>query len=214
MLPRWLEHAEASAQEAGVIPRYLVAADPNDDCWSVLQVVKDRLLGIMLNDPRDEDVRDWQVARLERMVELRNRVLVEVRKLQPDVFLSLDSDILLHPQAIKNLLETLQDYDVVGGYTYLGPGTHLPSWANLVDDELERDERVGYVGEVDVVMAIKAMKPTAYVFDYEYHKKGEDPGICKIWMGAGLRIGVDARVVNKHVMEPWQLSLVDERCGY
>jgi hypothetical protein len=214
ILPKWLEHTEAAARVAGIEPKYLIAADSNDDCWPALESVNNRLTRAYLNDPRDEDVRDWLVPRLERMVVLRNQVLARVRKLRPDVFLSLDSDILLHPDSIKNLLETLQDYDVVGGYAYLGPGTHLPTWANLVEGELERDELVGYVGDVGVVMAIKAMKPTAYAIDYRYHQKGEDPGICEAWVDAGLRIGLDSRVVNKHVMERWQLPLVDERCGY
>lgn len=216
ILPAWLQHAEAAAAHAGVAARYIILADRDDDAWCALAPVADRLSRVEVHDPRRDDLRDWCTpGRVRRITELRNQLLGAVRVESPDVFLSLDSDILMHPHALRNMLETLAGYDAVGGYVYMDDTCASPSWGRVLEGgALDRVDVRGYLGPVEVIMAIKVMNARAYAHDYVDHPKGEDVGICLAWRQAGVRIGLDARVTSKHVMERPFLDRVDERCGF
>ena len=216
ILPRWAEHIDKAAADAGLTPRFIVLADPGDDAWHALKRYDDRLTRIVVTEPRHDGLRDWCTpGRLAHIIDLRNQLLTAVRAQAPDVFLSVDSDMLLHPATITNLLETLADFDAVGGYAYMNDGHACPSWGRILSGgALDRVDMPGYVGPVEVIMAIKAMTPAAYAHDYTAHPKGEDVGICLAWRDAGVRVGLDARVTSKHVMRRDLLDLVDERCGF
>jgi hypothetical protein len=67
---------------------------------------------------------------------------------------------------------------------------------------------------VDVIMAMKLMKPSAYWVDYRDHEQGEDVGWSIACQEQHLRLGWDGRVCSKHVMKPEQLDPIDARCGY
>lgn len=216
ILPRWAEHVDKAASNAGLAVRYIVAADPADDAWDALEPVADRLTRVEIVDDRERDERDWGApGRKQRITDVRNELLVAVRREGPDVFLSVDSDMLLHPDTIGNLLETLVAYDVVGGYAYMSDTRACPSWGRVTaSGALDRVDTPGYVGPVEVVMGIKAMKPWAYAVDYRYHDKGEDVGIAVAWRDAGITVALDARVTSKHVMHPSALNRIDQRCGF
>lgn len=216
VLPRWANYIDKAAANAGVTARFIVLADQHDDAWTALTRVADRLTHVEVHEPHNDGLRDWCTpGRLAHIVELRNQLLAAVRAETPDVFLSVDSDMLLHPQAITNLLETLAGFDAVGGYAYMDDTHACPSWGRMLEGgALDRVDIPGYVGPVEVIMAIKAMKPSAYAHDYVEHSKGEDVGICLAWAQARLAIGLDARVTSKHVMERAFLNRIDERCGF
>lgn len=215
ILNRWAEHIETACQVAGVDHQLIVAADPGDDAWPALTLFTDRLIPVHIDDPRAVDVRDWQTRGYDRIIAARNELLAAVRAHAPDVFISVDSDVLLHRDTVKHLLETLDQFDAVGGYTFMDETRRCPSWGRLTrSGGIDRTDVPGYVGPVDVIMAIKAMKPAAYRFDYVTHPKGEDVGICIAWRAGGLTVGFDARVASKHVMHRDRLHLLDGRCGF
>lgn len=170
---------------------------------------------------RDEhpipDRRMWSSGRYTSMVETRNHLLDSVREFSPDYFLSLDSDILLAPEALQSALSVLtEDTWAVGLGAYMTPrgsgvtsmGVWLPnhnSYKRIDTDEVVR---------CDIIMAAKLMSPKAYNIDYEFHRNGEDLGWSLAVQRAGGKFLWDGRVKNKHVMEPGLLNVVDSRVGF
>lgn len=145
----------------------------------------------------------WNGERIERMVDLRNALLHSVRTHRPDYFLSLDSDVLLHEAALVGLLELLgsRSHAAAGGKTFMSPfGTHAPSFSNVEADGLLSRHDSGDVLDVDIIMAIKLMKPEAYAVDYEYDRRGEDVGWSLACKRRGLSFVWDGRTTSRHVM--------------
>lgn len=159
--------------------------------------------------------RQWDIPKFDHMVTIRNRLMEEAVKRSPDRYLSLDSDILLHPEALTNLIESSSSYDLVGGKAYMGPGVASPSAANM--RYLSGMTRITSAGpcRVDVIMAIKLMNPAAFgKASYVTHRQGEDIGFCLDAKRKGLTIGYDGRVCSKHIMTREALHQYDKRCGF
>lgn len=218
----WLSHAVVALKHAGVSPSVLVVADPRDPSLVKLTKLCEArqiaLRHVMVEDERNRDIRDWKPQRWQRMAYLRNQLLKGVRRLGPDLFLSLDSDILLHPESISNMIESLETrgWDCVGGKLYMTPnGRNAPSYAMFKrgSDGLVRPDSSN-VMPVQVVMACKLMTPAAYSIDYDYHHLGEDIAWSKACRENGLKLGWDGRVVNKHVMNRDMLKEIDSRVGF
>lgn len=222
ILPLWHEHVVKAAEGVTDDLKFIFLASPDDTetirvCEEITPfVVKHR-------QPPREDVRTWNTLRYEDMKEYRNRLLKEVRQHRPDFFLSLDSDILLHPEAIKGMLEVYTDKSskgcwAVGGKTYMTVvGRSCPSYGQWRESNhncgIKREE-YSDVLMVDVIMAIKLMSPAAYNVSYAFHHWGEDLGWSSNVRALGGKLWWDGRYVNKHVMERKQLDLIDPRCGF
>lgn len=219
----WMNHVEISCGIAGVDPSYIFVCDPRDPTRKAAEL-RAAAMGRSITFIDVEDKVDdphshaWGNTRnLHHMVDLRNMLLAEVRELAPDVFLSLDSDILCHPQQVANLMETITGgFDAVGGKVYLSPGRDCPSWGSFSKERGLTRSDADYVMEVDVIMAIKLMMPSAYHVDYEFEHNGEDIGWSLNCRANGLRLGWDGRVASKHVMEKTDgngASLIDKIDG-
>lgn len=160
------------------------------------------------DDARPLDLRQWDDKRYRRMVELRNQLLGVVRREAPDLFLSLDSDILLHPDALADMIEQIEEGQrlpalgkiAVGGKVYLSQyGVQCPSWANLGrEGSITRSDTSGTF-RVDVIMAVKLMTPAAYEVDYRFDLQGEDIGWSKAAREAGVRFVWTGRSASKHI---------------
>lgn len=215
ILPQWTEHVMGATENHNV--EFLFVAESSDqptfDMVSTLGKV------ITTDDTRPY-IRNWaDKSRLHTMVEIRNILLEEVRNLSPDLFLSLDSDILLHAKTVDNLIETISTADnigAVGGFTFLDQRDYRVTNLANINERTRALQRVITPGihEVDVIMAIKLMKPVAYNVDYEYDLRGEDIGWCNAVKQTGVKIFCDGRVASKHVMYPKWLDIIDERVGY
>lgn len=230
IMPRWFDHVETAAAHAGVVPSYLFVVDPEDETVPILRErVEPR--SIILNvEPTPYAERQWFLEnRLRHMVDLRNLLLREVREAAPDVFLSVDSDVLLAPEAIADLLESTARFPAVGGGTFLTPqpqgprrsdvpgwGEQFPSCGWIVGREGLRRQYMEHRGviPVGVIMAVKAMTAAAYAIDYRFSREGEDIGWSVAAGQAGIALGWDNRHPSKHVMSPDALDRVDERCGF
>lgn len=223
VLPRWFEAVETAAHHAEVAVHYLFVCDLRDPATEAVQALAQEWTRTITIVPIEEDVersdeRRWgDVEPLQHMVFLRNVLLGAVREARPTHFLSLDSDILIAPMGLANLLESMaeRDFDAVGGRTYMTPhGRSHPSWAQLTRSYgLHRLDADG-VFPADVIMAIKLMAPRAYGIDYRYDIQGEDVGWSIACREAGVRLGFDGRVANKHCMSPPALDFLDDRVGY
>lgn len=167
-----------------------------------------------------EDIRSWSDPdRYHHMAFLRNKLLSTVAQEDPKYFLSLDSDILIHPNLISNLTRSIEvnDFDAVGGLTFLDPVnkdcTNVAMWTDQKMQGFKRVKSIG-VHKVDAIMAIKLIKGSALKVGYSYHPMGEDFGWCKNMKYNDKKIGYDGRVPNKHVMHPKWLGIVDKRVGW
>lgn len=225
ILQSWFDHVLVAGDLAGVDLEFVfVVAEDDLDSREFLSAWSDEF-GLpvdvtVLSEPAFDGRRDWNVDRLEHMVSLRNVMLRRVRKFAPEVFLSLDSDVLLAPESIGKALKIMADESpvVLGQKAYLSEfSTRYPNmglWANSNHTKFYRED-CDYLKTVDIVMAVKFMSPDAYNVDYRYHFLGEDLGwssaISKIY---GRRLLWDGSTVNKHVMHPDLLGLVDSRVGW
>lgn len=216
-LPQWFEHLENACSVAGVEPIYAFVVDPEDE--ETISAISDQNgTGYVFAVAGDHlDARNWGRKRFEWMVQLRNELLGIVRLVNPRLFLSLDSDIFLHRDALKNMMETIEDCDAVGGKTYMTEnGTAYPSWANIgkgPGQGLLRYEADG-VFSVQAIMAIKLMNDRAYNVDYKFHTHGEDIGWSVACREKGLKLKWDGRVASKHVMKRSTIDRVDPRVGF
>ena len=223
IIQEWLDHTVRAANFAGFDPEFLVVMDPRDPTCPILEsLCRKRNIGlkqVFTEENREPvDKRSWTPDRLQHMVYLRNLLLKATRRLRPDFFLSLDSDILLHPATINNLINTQDErgWAGVGGKTFMTRrGTHAPSYAMMKRHStgLLRSDSTN-VMPVDVIMAIKLMTPEAYNINYEMQRHGEDIGWSLACKTAGLKLGWDGRQANKHVMDVDALGEVDDRVGF
>lgn len=221
-LPTWFEHVEVAAARAGFEPDFVFVGDPERDpaTWDVIDKFADyhTVYPVLVHENDMVVDRRWEFARYERMAWLRNQMLEQVRDVMPTWFLSLDSDIMLHPDAIARMIETAGTsaaFDAVGSKAYLRTrGTRYPNWAKLDPaGHLVRSD-FGGVMRVDVLMAIVLMKPDAYEVDYRVHALGEDIGWGLACKEAGVLLGFDGTVTSKHVMLREGLEIIDPRVGF
>lgn len=219
IIDRWLENAAASAEAAGVDCSFLLLGGMNDPTFDVVDGLPQYdVARIYVDESRDADVRDWAHDRFQRMAELRNILLGYVRHDEGlDYALSLDTDVLLHPDTIGNLIESqaAMHWDAVGGYCYLSENRRCPSYGALPAPwVIHRPDIPGEVHVCSVLMAIILMTAPAWNVDYAFNEHGEDIGWALNAKKAELKVGVDARVTNKHVMTPSRIDIVDPRCGF
>lgn len=225
IIPSWFSHVEAACTMAEITPVYIFVCDRRDPtrphCEEQARRYGHDLHFVDVLEPpvvnRQEHVWSTDPTALERMVHLRNYLLEGVRSLNPDYFFSLDSDILVRPDTIKNLLETIQKdargFDALGQKVYLSPGKDAPSYMTLHSRGVSRKDCEA-VFRVDIIMAAKLMTPKAYAVNYSWHQDGEDIGWSLKCRDQGVRLGWYGLNACKHVMEPSQLTKVDKRCGY
>jgi hypothetical protein len=221
ILPQWFDHIEVACRKAGVTPQFLFLVNQNDQ--ETLDLLEQRTDTYLIYDDQPAYAGDhrWNRIRYILMSELRNRLLAEVRVIQPDLFFSLDSDILLHEDAIVSLFDALEKHPeawAIGAKCYLSKTStkHVNSgiWTGRFGSAhwYRKDARV--LQRVGILMAAKLMLPQAYNVDYEYNTVGEDLGWSANVMSAGGILFWDGRVINKHVMTPEALDVVDVRVGF
>jgi hypothetical protein len=228
ILPKWFEHVENACELVGVSPEYVFVADDRD--LATLEVIsqhKGSGYVFCMQEKEEHDgqgnaigtarkMRTWDISRYEWMTELRNALLGVVRQVAPKHFLSLDSDILLHPQSLYGMYEFIDRVDAVGSKAYLSyEGKNFPNAGHLggPSGSLKRDDSVEVLS-VEILMAVKLMAPTAYNVDYVSHSSGEDIGWSLACRKQGLRFMWDGRTPNKHVMDRKQLDRLDKRVGF
>jgi hypothetical protein len=150
----------------------------------------------------------------------RNRLLQMVRKREPDVFLSLDTDIMLEdPTTIERLLELLERAPVAAPLTYLHPAAAASEcfnagwWAGGEPGSPTRAWRRATVDEahgtipVDIPMAAVAMhRRVVDTCKYAYHECGEDMGFAQDLDRLGYTCLWDTDLGVRHVMAAEELG--------
>lgn len=225
ILPTYFDHLRSleglSRRNAGLIFLYgEPSSEPEDGTRKILeQEAEDGGWGYfqILTDDQEEHVskRRWNMARYEAMARMRNRLLDEVRDKRPNVAFSLDTDMLLPPDAILPLLDDMVDldYDGIAPLTYMTPSG--PAFPNAMD--LQGTKRIAVQDEtiqVPACFGAVMMGMDLYQVDYAPHLQGEDLGWANNVHAAGLRLAICPRVKAKHVMMPEMLDQVDKRVGF
>jgi hypothetical protein len=220
ILPTWFNYVEDAAKIANVDVNYIFVVSKNDVRTLEILESKENTTLIFTDEVDETYRRIWNKSRYEHMVHLRNKLLRQVRKIKPFYFLSLDSDILIHPQAIKNMFDAFEQYPdawAVGSKCFLSTTTRVhPNMGNWSDRNFNKYYRADSNNLVhsDILMAIKMMSPKAYNIDYQPHIHGEDLGWSRAVKEAGGEMFWDGKDASKHVMNMKMLDLVDKRVGY
>lgn len=218
ILDAWFEHLSEACSRSNVEPQFVFAGDPEDRSFEIIERYAPGYRVAYAPNTKPDDRRDWTSPhRYPEMVKLRNSVLAVVRGLDVSFFLSVDSDILLHPDVLQMLLADMDadPWDAIGARCYMTPtGRQCPSWGQMSSQGyLQRADADGYF-PVEVIMAIKLMRPSAYWVDYETHVHGEDIGWSLACQRAGLKLAWDGRLASKHVLAPHLLHRLDPRVGF
>jgi hypothetical protein len=202
VLNHWFDAVEASCDAAMLEPRYVFVVDRGDPCVDIIAARAPTAVCSLVSRAKGTDQRIWNPERFNTMVTLRNGLLDLVRSLAPAKFLSVDSDILIHRDLVKQLAEDLDagPFDGIGGKCYMAEsGTKFPSWGRLSPSGgLQRFNAGGYF-PVEVIMAIKLMNSRAYHVDYAFDLQGEDIGWSRACRDQGVKLGWEGRLISKHV---------------
>lgn len=220
-LVKWYSHLVASCDKAGLEPTCIFTIHPDDHetrellkTFSHTKVVSSSFVG-GCGDHK------WNQTRYHQMVQLRNELLNEVRLESPDLFFSLDSDVLIHPDAIGSLLDALDQKPsawAVGAKCFVSKhGVQHPNmgvWVGQRPETMYRRYNYNYLVKVDILICCYLMRPSAYNIDYIYNSRGEDIGWSIEVARQGGELFWDGRVANKHVMDRRNIDTVDSRVGY
>ena len=134
ILPTWKKYVEEAVPDDWYCSYVFVVGEDDEETiemlssWDSTKIIK-------VTEPEIPEERSWgNKERFRHMAFLRNTMLDYVRKQSPDLFLSLDSDILINSKTICNLYETVVqcNADAVGGLTYFDQmdqrTTNVASW--------------------------------------------------------------------------------------
>lgn len=220
-LPYWFAYVASACREAGFDNwGYVFVVPESDPSVPILwEESGSRDVDIVFSgeDLARPDERSWvQPGRYAHMAALRNMLLGRVRELEPDLFLSLDSDILLHPLALVDMFDMVAGgFDAASSKAFMTPkGLAAPNYGHFAGyGGMVRVDAVGEQ-EVDVIMAIKMMTPAAYHIDYEVCDVAEDLTWCAAARAAGLKLGWSGAHASKHLMMPDMLNQEDGRVGF
>lgn len=223
ILPHWYQHLTDSVLPENVELDFIMTVHPDDEeslgTLEGLGLSAAVRLSSLVGEDGDHR---WSKSRYHQMVALRNELLVEVRQESPDYFFSLDSDVLLHPQAISSILGAFEEHETawaVGAKCYVSnhgvAHPNMGKWLhkNSIGGRYVR-QNLRRLTKVDILICCYMMNPNAYRIDYVYHPQGEDLGWSIEVANAGGNLFWDGRYANKHVMTRSRLYEIDARVGF
>jgi hypothetical protein len=108
----WLEHFAASAK--GFSGNLIVSTDFSEECEEKFKIIKSRLepMGWVAHSVKSSGVEDSQKAYKDDaqliIARIQQKAFSLARDLDSDIFWSIESDVLVPPNALKVLLQTLE----------------------------------------------------------------------------------------------------------
>lgn len=205
-LPHWFRHLDAAASNANLDLEFVfVGGEWDVASWGAINAgASGRTVHkVVIDEPRTIKARTrWTADRYERMVEIRNALLGKVRQIEPDLFFSLDSDILLNPDALGPLIEFHRNNKHAASAAGVMLAPRAPNYfRKSVPSRGGYDRRMnGQIAvRVDVIMAAKMMSPVAFWTDYEWAANGEDIGWSNAVTAKGGTLGWDNRYPSVHM---------------
>ena len=224
-LPGWFEClARQTRRPDGLV--FVHSGRPGDDTWQAIfrEAARHGFHSVRIeHDPRPPHPRH-DSARFETLASLRNRLLELVAGYRADLFLSLDTDVMLEdPRTIEHLQELVcdQGFDVASPVAFLHPlashpeNASKPCWAynagwwapgGVLNDPQRPWHRPapesitwGDAIEIQVPMAVWLGNRRAIRCRYRPHESGEDLGFAQDLDSEGLRVIWDTSLRTRHI---------------
>jgi hypothetical protein len=165
-------------------------------------------------DGEHSERRTWNKSRFHLMVQLRNELLAEVRRLRPDYYLSCDTDMLLPLPTVETLLKEIGTYDGIAPLAFMT--SQGEDFSNGTDVDCSRRLPIEpQTYPVGACFGVVLMTPQLYDgVDYAFHDAGEDLGWARGVQQAGLSLAICPLCRVKHVMDRPALETRDHRVGF
>jgi cellulose synthase/poly-beta-1,6-N-acetylglucosamine synthase-like glycosyltransferase len=167
---------------------------------------------------KDVRLTQHRLETYKRLAELRNYVL---SKIDTDYFFSVDSDIIVNPNVLMELLKTEKDIIAAvinndkitrpyNKYPYIRTNLLIHDGKGIIhyyNFPIETITEVGYTGAV-YLMA----KKVAEQVKYEYNELGEDISFCENAQKLGYKIYAHTGLWQKHIMCEYQDYCIQNKC--
>jgi hypothetical protein len=180
-LPEWFAALEAQDIEHEVVAIYSPSADETE---LVLiehnaTIIYDESLGRSLSNI---NAHCWgDLSTYHYMATMRNHLTRLALEREADYFFSLDSDIILPPNTLREMLKYAQGHPGViapaVNMTINARALNVMKWSTT-RGHAYRDGGEPPAGKVDVVMAAMLLDRTAMECQWRSHPQGEDVGFC------------------------------------
>lgn len=183
VLGEWFDAIQTQGVEVSVI----TLLSPSQDNTEL--ILRDRGAHIIYDEEvgrstTDIDNHIWgDQSNYEYMANLRNRLIDTCVSLDVDYFFSLDSDIILPPNALTQMLQFAESHaGIVAPAVNMVTGSPVWNVMNWVDKYRpgRADRTVVPIarGQADVVMAAMMLDRDGMRARWESHSQGEDVGFC------------------------------------
>lgn len=181
-LPQWWQAIEDQDVEHEKVCIYSESAD------ETLQLLKDNDVTVLVDDRpgrrRNEiDGHMWVQQRYEYMSSMRNRLIEYCLEHEADYFFSLDSDVILPPKGLQQMLRFAETHEGV-----IAPAVNMTTgqiaWNVMAWKDREhpgvanRNAGEQQTGPADVVMAAMMLDRRGMECRWQSHTQGEDVGFC------------------------------------
>ncbi|NPV54133.1 MAG: hypothetical protein HPY71_11505 [Firmicutes bacterium] len=151
-----------------------------------------------------EDQRTWNVRKkiYVSLAELRNILVEQALDMEADYLFSVDSDILVPPYTLKELI--VADKDIVSAQIWNDPSKVFPNIMAHRNGSITHylDFPKNALFQCDVTGAVYLLKKKVLEeVRYCYHEQGEDVGFCLEAKKKGFEIWANSKIACKHMME-------------
>jgi len=200
ILPRYLECVHAQVVDADI--ELLFHCGKSSD--NTEEIIKNSNAKKLLSNDIGigSNKRTWNMNRYKLMAGLRNRLLEEICRLDPDYYFSLDSDILIPEDCVARLLA--REKDAISPLMSMIPNGMCPNVMTFRENSAYRKKSYMFDGKpmkADVIMAAVLMNRRFYrKVRYREHKLGEDVGWSFDARDKGFELWLDPSIKVRHVM--------------
>ncbi|MHB0943253.1 glycosyltransferase family protein [Paenibacillus sp. ALE1] len=228
ILPLYLEHIKNIEYPKNKIELLFVVNDSQDESLNILVEFKklhheykkiqiEKYNRNVPEDKRDLSTRNNYVY--THLSILKNYVMTKART---DRLLFVDSDILVQPDIINNLLKSNKDIIsglIWNGYIanvdkpYLYPNimkiTEQGMYKHIVNSYVKKAPSLSssFLIGVDLTGAVIMLSRKVYKsVKYGFHSQGEDAYFCKMAQDKGFELFCDLSVFSNHIMSPEYLE--------
>ncbi|MBX4152262.1 glycosyltransferase [Paenibacillus lautus] len=222
ILPYYLKHIENIDYPKDKIELLFVVNDSTDNSFDILHDYQTnhknlykriRIETYNRKVPIDNRVSITRKNHIyDHLSKLKNYIMSQVKT---DYLLFVDSDILVSPDIINNLLKHQKDIVsglIWNGYLmtpekpYLYPNVmklkDQNSYIHIVNHRIKNTESTSYLTKVDLTGAVILLSKKVYKsIKYGFHPQGEDAYFCKIAQDKGFEIFCDLGIFCHHIMD-------------
>lgn len=222
VLDRWWDAIASQVPDGYQWKVVFVYTESEDDTLGKLEQMQGWASVHIINageSPRPREAMDkhmWPLDHIRAMAGWRNLLLDYAKEQQAEWFFSVDSDIILPPNAFNDLVGPMERTLIHTGYVataplvnmaeHLDPGTFAYNYMDWVDDGVTaRAYRAGRpmrdeTFKADVIMAAMLINRRGFAIKWAEHEQGEDIGWSWNAVQMGWKLCVNPDVICNHIM--------------